>query len=65
MYNPLTAVGAYGRIANAKDWKDGKDFAIYQGPYFSIRDTVALKKNGYSHVRFHTYTGHFLFEVTL
>lgn len=63
-YNPLIAVGAYGRIANAKDWKDGKDFAIRLGPYFSIRDTERLKKE-YTHVRFYTYSGQILFEVAL
>ena len=48
----LTAQGAYGRNAVESDWKDGKDFKILSGPYFSIRDIKALKADGYTHIQF-------------
>lgn len=43
---------AYGRKYNSKeelkaDWKAGKDFKILNGPYFSIRDFEAMKKEAY------------------
>ena len=39
----LTLIGAYGRTyttkdAILKDWNAGKDFAVCNGPYCSIRD---------------------------
>ena len=43
-----TVMGAYGRASKYKtrtkvvtDWKAGKDFKIYGGPYCSIRDFKA------------------------
>lgn len=48
--NTLILIGAYGRrYATAEqalaDWDNGKDFKIVNGPYCSIRDTEALKKD--------------------
>ena len=45
----ITLLGAYGRTyidkAKAlKDWQDGKDFQIYNGPYCSIRDMDYLTR---------------------
>ena len=39
----LTLIGAYGRVypnvsTMIKDWFNGKDFKILNGPYCSIRD---------------------------
>lgn len=39
----LTLIGAYGRVYNtrtqaARDWANGKDFKVINGPYCSIRD---------------------------
>jgi len=48
----LDACGAYGRQYKAADWEAGKDMKIIDGPYFSIRDTVRLKSDGYTRVRF-------------
>jgi hypothetical protein len=42
----LTVVGAYGRAANEQDWLEGKDFKVYSGPYFSIRDLEEIKGYG-------------------
>ena len=39
------ATGAYGREANKPDWLAGKDFQIQSGPYFSIRDIAAIRKD--------------------
>lgn len=49
--NTFFAWGAYGRKANLKDWQSGKDFRSVQG-YFSIRDIVLLKSEGYSQIVF-------------
>lgn len=43
----LLLIGAYGRIYTdlltmLKDWQEGKDFQIYDGPYCSIRDIPYL-----------------------
>jgi hypothetical protein len=46
----LTLIGAYGREATLADWKAGKDFQIYGGPYCSIRDTKRMKADGYTDV---------------
>jgi hypothetical protein len=48
----LQAQGAYMRQANLADWNAGKDFKIVYGPYFSIRDLAALKKDGYTAISF-------------
>jgi len=44
---------AYGRKYKSledaeKDWSDGKDFKIYQGPYCSIRDSELFKSMGHT-----------------
>lgn len=46
----LTLTGAYGREATLEDWKAGKDFKIYGGPYCSIRDVKLMKAEGYTDV---------------
>lgn len=51
----LVAHPAYGRSydtteACVKDYNEGKDFRIFKGPYFSIRDEPELKKQGYEEV---------------
>lgn len=38
--------GAYGREALEADFKNGRDFQILHGPYFSIRDLEAMKAEG-------------------
>lgn len=50
----LVLIGAYGRnheygsIEEAeKDWNDGKDFKIIDGPYCSIRDLEMMKRMGH------------------
>jgi len=45
--NFVEAVPAYGRTyetesAMLDDWRDGKDFRLVDGAYFSIRDVDAL-----------------------
>ncbi len=45
----IILIPAYGRKYNTideanKDWLDGKDFKIAQGPYTSVRDLAALKE---------------------
>jgi hypothetical protein len=54
MHNTMIAYAAYGRHPELQDWKDGKDFSIhpYYGPYFSIRDSEALKAEGVTHIMF-------------
>lgn len=52
----LHAGPAYGRTYNTsadllKDWRDGKDFKIHGGPYFSIRDVEFLKAEGFTKIR--------------
>ena len=46
----LTLIGAYGREATLEDWKAGKDFKIYGGPYCSIRDMKRMKADGYTDI---------------
>lgn len=36
-----------------KDWDEGLDFKIYNGPYFSKRDVPALQKEGYVRIAVH------------
>ena len=60
--NRIHIHGAYGRrYATAKaavaDWQAGKDFKIHAGPYTSIRDSEALKADGYSRVAIEHGTG--------
>lgn len=48
----LHAEGAYGAVYNSiqqvdKDWEDGVDFHIINGPYFSVRDTNKLVDMGF------------------
>ena len=50
VYKELYLLGAYGREATLEDWKAGKDFTIYEGPYCSIRDTKRMKADGYTDV---------------
>lgn len=47
---PTILIPAYGRkyatqLAATADWKEGLDFRIEGGPYCSIRDIDALKRN--------------------
>lgn len=51
----LRLVGAYGRQytskeALIKDWNDGKDFRIVNGPYCSIRDLPEIRKRGFTQI---------------
>lgn len=61
----LQAKGAYGREANLTDWKDGKDFQIVYGPYFSIRDCKAIKAEGNQQIVFYTPRGFVAFVIDL
>lgn len=50
MLNSTILTGAYGRKydtpeAAMKDWQDGKDFRIIDGPYCSIRDVAYFKSD--------------------
>ena len=61
----IILIPAYGRkystIESAhKDWLDGKDFKIAQGPYTSVRDLNALK-DAFQEVVI--YTGQHAFNV--
>lgn len=52
----LIAMPAYGRTYatledTKRDWSAGKDFKMYNGPYFSIRDVAELKYRGYLQVQ--------------
>lgn len=45
----LTLISAYGRTYHTREqalqaWEDGKDFQIVNGPYCSIRDFEAMKR---------------------
>lgn len=60
----MIATGAYGREANIQDWKDGKDFKSYYGPYFSIRDTEWLKRNEIHTIHFMDRSGQKVFEIS-
>lgn len=57
------ATGAYGREAKEKDWKNGKDFQVCYGPYFSIRDVQAIKNEGYKFIKFIGGSTPFLIEL--
>ena len=65
----LLATGAYGRTASKPDWLKGFDFRVRLlagGPYFSIRDTKAMRENGFNEILFcDIATGEILFKVTL
>ena len=64
MYTAI-AHGAYGRSANVADWKAGKDFSLWQGPYFSIRDLGALAREDYFFIRFLDNKGREAFTVNV
>lgn len=59
------ATGAYGRAAKLSDWKAGKDFRFFDGPYFSIRDTAALVEKGVTEIEFRGAAGDFVVDLTL
>lgn len=61
----LTANGAYGREATEADWKAGKDFQIVSGPYFSIRDSEAIKVQWGNKIVFYNKRGYVAFIVDL
>ena len=62
----LNAIGAYGRTATKEDWAAGKDFQVYMGPYFSVRDTNKIRDHGYTTIHFlSTGTKQPLFTVDL
>jgi hypothetical protein len=51
----LVCIPAYGRRFNSHDeahiaWKEGRDFKIVDGPYFSCRDIDRLVNGGYVNV---------------
>ena len=46
----IELIPAYGREYNSivealKDWEDGKDFQVYNGPYCSVRDLEKMTKD--------------------
>lgn len=50
-YDEILLLPAYGREYTSKnqalaDWRSGKDFKIYNGPYCSMRDITALQALG-------------------
>ena len=53
----ICASGAYGRKATWDDYTNGKDFRIFEGPYFgayfSVRDESRLRQDGIWEVRFY------------
>jgi hypothetical protein len=55
--NVICAEGAYGRKAKWEDYNGGKDFRIFEGPwfgaYFSVRDESRLRKDGIWEIRFY------------
>lgn len=60
MSNILTATPAYGREYKdqeqvLKDWREGKDFRLVYGPYFSIRDLDALAEAGFNQIDIEIY----------
>lgn len=57
----IVAQGAYGRDATETDWRAGLDFQIKSGPYFSIRDCEALKRDGVSQIIFYNRQGYLAF----
>lgn len=64
LFDYLHAKGAYGRKYSLKDtdklledYKEGKDFKIVNGPYFSIRDEQMLKKDYHLGIMFHYENG--------
>ena len=61
----LYAYGAYGREVRQNDWHSGLDFSIggTMGPYFSIRDMVALREAGYTEIQFLCRKGWVMFAV--
>lgn len=61
----LQAKGAYGREASLTDWKDGKDFQVVAGPYFSIRDCEAIKAEGLQQIVFYTRQNYIAFVIDL
>lgn len=64
----MYVVGAYGRQACMKDWQDGKDFRIWNGPYLSVRDLPRIRQNGYEKILFMTQKDgdvHIAFEIRL
>ena len=50
----LTALSAYGRKTTQEDWDAGKDFKVYGGAYFSIRDSALLKADGVTTINFYS-----------
>ena len=52
----LSAVTAYGKPCTLERWLAGGDFRILtpggMGPYFSVRDVDALRKEGYTRIYF-------------
>jgi hypothetical protein len=54
LFRTMNARGAYGRTANADDWKSGKDFfSIDHDTYFSIRDSQTLREDGIIEILFY------------
>lgn len=63
----ILATGAYGRKATKEDWLKGLVFRMQAGgPYFSIRDSKALRSEGcYSILFCDAITREILFSVNL
>lgn len=57
------AMGAYGRQAKLEDWTNGKDFKLFHGPYFSIRDAQEMRKQGCTKVQFRSAIGDFIIDL--
>ena len=67
----LYIIQAYHRYSNMdaakakKDWDEGKDFGIINGPYCSIRDVELMKKDGFTKVECMSRNSIKMFEVIL
>jgi hypothetical protein len=69
MADTLTLVGAYGRQYAAKatvlkEWNEGKDFQILNGPYCSIRDIEHMRMtNNHIVIRYGKGMDRFIIEI--
>jgi hypothetical protein len=67
----IRAEGAYGTlyhegVAVLAYWNAGKDFrVIFDGPYFSNRDSNRMRQDGFRYVDIYNYRGEKLLRIEL